>query len=157
MPRLIHVLNEAEAKMESFHDCHVHGFHWRRDQFTFSMDIQYILEWIRPSDASSKYRFLICEARITFRSVSDLRVSMDWSGSALDAEIGAVRVLQSRPTPNGKVERHFEIEFSDPDGVISLWSSGYEVTLLQEPITSETPTIPLSSADHDEVGSRSSS
>jgi hypothetical protein len=147
MQRFTRILNESEADMESFHDCHAHGLRWRRDRFTFAMDIQYILEWLPPDAASSNYRFLICEARLSFRNVSDLRVSLDWSASALDAEIAAVRALQSRPTPNGRMERHFEIEFSDPDGVISLWSTGYELILLQEPTTSETPTIPLPNAE----------
>src|SRR5436190_11136596 len=107
----LRILSESEAQLESFHDCHAHGLHWRRDRFTFSVDLQYILEWIAPSDASTGYRFSMCEARLTFRSVSELKVSMDWSGSALDSEIGAVRILKSRTTPNGQHERYFEIEF----------------------------------------------
>lgn len=141
---MLRVLNESEAKLESFHDCHVHGLHWRRDQFIFSLDLQYILEWIEPSDASSgAYRFLVSEGRLVFRGASDLKVSMDWSGSALDSEIAGVRVLGSRTTPNGQVERCFEIEFADPDGIVSVWSTGYEVILLQEPVVSEVPSIPL--------------
>jgi hypothetical protein len=109
------------------------------------MDIQYILKWIEPTAASSgAYRFSICEARLIFRSVSELKVSMDWSDSALDSEIAAVRVLKSRATPNGQLERYFEIGFSDPDGIISLWSTGYEVSLLAEPVISEVTSIPLS-------------
>jgi len=138
------VLSESEAKLESFHDCHAHGLHWRRDQFIFSLDLQYILKWIEPSDASGAYRFLVSEARLVFRGASELKVAMDWSGSALDSEIAAVRVLGSRTTPNGQVERCFEIEFADPDGTISLWSTGYEVILLQEPVVSAVPSIPLS-------------
>lgn len=140
-----HVLCESEARLESFHDCHVHGLQWRREQFMFCMELQYILEWIEPSDASSgPYRFLVSQARLVFRGASELKVSMDWSGSALDSEIAAVRVLGSRTTPNGQVERCFEIEFADPDGSISVWSIGYEVILLQEPVVSEVPSIPLS-------------
>ena len=139
------VLSETDAKPESFHDCHVHGLHWRHDRFAFSLDLQYVLKWIEPSDASSgAYRFLVSEARLVFRGASDLKVSMDWSGAALDSEIAALRVLHSRTTPNGQVERCFEIEFSEPDGTISLWSTGYEVTLLEEPVMSEVPSIPLS-------------
>jgi hypothetical protein len=144
MQKPLRILNESEAELESFHDCYAHGLHWRRDQFTFCIDLQYILEWIAPSDASSGYRFSICEAWLMFRGVSELKVSMDWSGSALDSEIGAMRVLKSRTTPNGQLDRYFEIEFADPDGIISLWSTGYEVSLLQEPVSSEVTSTPLS-------------
>lgn len=145
MHRPFRALSESDAQLESFHDCHAYGLHWRPDRFTFSIDLQYILEWIEPSDASSgAYRFRVSEAQLVFRSASELKVTMDWSGSALDSEIASMRVLRTRTTPNGQVERFFEIEFSDPDGVISLWSTGYEVNLLQEPVISKVPGIPLS-------------
>jgi len=140
----LRVLSESEARLESFHDCHAHGLRWRADRFTFTVDLQYILEWIEPSNVSAgAYRFLVSEALLVFRGASELKVSMDWSGSALDSEIGAVRILRSRTTPNGQVERYFEIEFSDPDGIICLWSTGYEVNLLAEPVISAVPSIPL--------------
>jgi hypothetical protein len=142
MERSLRALSDSEAGPESFHDCHVHGLRWRRDKFTFSLDLQYILEWIEPSEASSgTYRFRVSEAQLVFRSASDPKVSMDWSGAALDAQIAALRVLQSRTTPSGQVERLFEIEFADPDGTISLWSTGYEVILLEEPVVSDVPSI----------------
>ena len=137
----VRVLSEAEAPLESFHDCHIHGLRWRRDRFTFALDLQYILEWIKPSDGSS-YSFSISEARVTFQSVDGLIVSMDWSGAALDSQIGAVRVLETRTTPNGRIQRHFEIEFADPEANISLWSTGYELDLLRAPVVSEVQSIP---------------
>ena len=144
MERPLRVLSESEAKPESFHDCHVHGLRWQRDRFTFSMELQYILEWIEPSDGSSGYRFSISEGRVTFQNVDDLKVSMDWSGVALDSQIASVRVLKTRTTPNGRVQRYFEIEFADPEAIISLWSTGYEVELLEEPVISAVTSIPLS-------------
>jgi hypothetical protein len=45
MERTYCILPESEAKPESFHDCHVYDLVWRPDRFSFSMDIQYILEW----------------------------------------------------------------------------------------------------------------
>ncbi len=144
MKPTIRVLSESEAKPESLHDCHVHGLHWRRDHFTFALDLQYILEWLEPTAASSgAYRFLVSEARLVFRDANDLKVSMDWAGSALDSQIESMRELESRATPNGQVERCFEIAFADPDGTISVWSTGYEVMLLQGPVVSDVQTIPF--------------
>lgn len=138
------VLTEAEAGVESFHDCHVQGLRWRRDEFIFSIDLQYILQWIEPSEATAgAYRFLVSEAQLVFRSTSELKISMDWSGAALDAAISVLRVLESRKTPNGQVERLFELEFADPDGRISLWSTGYDVILRDDPVVSSVPSIPV--------------
>jgi len=146
MQEALRVLRESDAPIESFHDCHAHGLRWRRDLFTFSLNLQYILQWISPVGSSTGYKFSICEALLTFQSVSELKITMDWSGSALDSEIGSVQVLKSRTTPNGNIERYFEIEFADPDGTISLWSSGYEVVLLQEPVISDVASIPVRDA-----------
>ena len=135
------VLSETDATPESFHDCHVQGVRWHRDSFSFSMDMQYILEWIPPADGASGYRFSISEAELTFRSVDELKITMDWTGSAPDAQISSIRVLESRRTPNGASQRLFEIEFNDPDALISLWSTGYELTLLRAPVLSRTQSI----------------
>lgn len=144
MEQPLRVISESDAVLESFHDCHVHGFQWRRDRFTFTVNLQYILEWIAPIDNSAGYRFSISEGRLTFRDVDELKVQMDWSGTSLDAQIAAVRILKVRTTPNGRLQRYFEIEFADPDAIISLWSTGYELNLLQEPMISEMSSIPVS-------------
>ena len=142
MEQTIRTLTELEAPLEQFHDCHVHGLHWRRDEFTFSIALQFILEWIDPSDDSSGYyRFRVAEAELVFQDTSDPKVLMDWSNSAIDAQIEDVRVLESRATPAGTIERRFEIRFADPDGTISLWSTGYQVVLLAEPVVSNVPSI----------------
>ena len=139
MRQSIRTLSEADAPLDSFHDCHVHGLAWRRDRFSFSLNLQYILEWIPPADATAGYSFLVADAQLTFRSSAEVRVAMDWMTSALDAQVGAVRVLDTRRTPNGAVQRRFEIEFADPEGAITLWSSGYDVLLLEEPVISPVP------------------
>ena len=108
------------------------------------MSIQYILNWIAPVEGSSWYSFSVCEARLTFRSVSELQVSMDWGDAMLDAEIDVVRILKSRTTPNGSPENYYEIEFNTPEARIALWSTGYEVVLLEEPQLSSQTSIPIS-------------
>jgi hypothetical protein len=66
---------------------------------------------------------------------------MDWSNAALDSQIDSVQITKTRPTPAGAVQRYFEIEFADPEATISLWSTGYEVELLTEPVISEVTRI----------------
>lgn len=73
-------------------------------------------------------------------------MAMDWMTSALDAQIAAVRVLDTRRTPNGAIQRKFEIEFANPEGGIMLWSTGYEVLLLEEPVISPVPSPTRSGA-----------
>jgi hypothetical protein len=139
MRQPIRTLSEVEATLDSFHDCHVHGLAWQRDYFSFSLDLQYILQWIPPASATEGYSFLVADAQLTFQSSAEVRVAMDWMTSPLDAQIAAVRVLDTRRTPNGAIQRKFEIELADPEGSITLWSTGYEVLLRDEPVISPVP------------------
>lgn len=142
MTPTIRALSEAEAPLAQFHDCHVNGLKWDSNAFTFSLAIEYILEWIGPSGPSGYYQFLLAEGELVFRGASDPQVWMDWRGSALYAEIAEVSVIESRATPTGMLDRLFKIEFSEPDGSITVWSTGYEVVLSGTPIVSNTQTIP---------------
>jgi len=135
------ILGESDSRPDSFHDCHVHGLRWKADRFTFTIDLQYIVEWVQPIDPSRGYRFWISEARLTFRDVDDLKLSMDWSGTSLDAQMETIRVLKSRATPAGLSQRNYEVVFSTPEGSISLWSTGYELALLEKPLLSEVSSI----------------
>lgn len=61
------VLDESEAGLASFHDCHAHGLRWNQDQFSSSLEIQYIMKWIEPTkESSGYYHFLVAEARLLF-------------------------------------------------------------------------------------------
>jgi hypothetical protein len=140
-PDLWRVLSEDEAIPSSFHDSHVSGFSWRREAFTFAMDLQYIVEWISPDAQSPDYRFRIARGRVVFADVDALRISMDWSNGALDAQIAMFTNGAARTVPSGKSQRQFTIEFSDPDGVVCLWSTGYRVELQGAPVLSTVTSI----------------
>ena len=82
---------------------------------------------------------------VTFRYAAELKLSLDWGRANLGAQIAALRVVGSRMTPNGVVlERAFEIEFADVEGLISFWSTGYEISVLDPPVISDTTRIPIS-------------
>lgn len=142
------VLSQAEAHPDTFHDCHVQGIHWAHDTFRFSLDIHYILECIAPDESSGgSYRLRVAEAQLVFDDVSEVSVSMDWSQSVLDAEMYSLSIVDSRLTPGGASESKFEIEFSEPSAFISVWSPGYRVILLGEPVISNVPLLEVPSSD----------
>jgi hypothetical protein len=135
------VLSEEEASAQGFHDCHIYGLAWNRDLFTFSLDIDYILQWHKPQRPADSYKFSVSKALMVFNTVNDIKLWMDWSKSAIDAQILSLATTGSRTTPKGGVLREYTFEFSEPDATLSLWSTGYEVVLLSEPIVSNLPSI----------------
>jgi hypothetical protein len=108
------------------------------------MHAQYILEWIGSSGDSAGFSFLISEARIIFRDVDELRIVMDWSNAMLDSQIDVVKRPRSRTAPSGILQYYYELEFSEPEATITLWSTGFEIVLLGDPVMSKVTSIPMS-------------
>lgn len=136
-------LGEDEAVPESFHDCKVEGIRWKRRAFELVLDLQYILKWIPPREEEASYRFLMVKSRLRFRGVEEARIEMDWSKDLLGpAEIESMVVEEARKLTTGGTQRRFVISFSQPDGEISLWSTGYELELLEEPVLCDLPSLP---------------
>lgn len=136
------VLDETEAPLDTFHDCHVYGVSWDRDGFRFRVDIGYITEWISPEQEGGSFRFLIARATLVFESASDVTVTMDWTRCALDAQIDAIEICGERRTANGSLDRKYEILFSEPDAHLSVWSLCYKVHLHHEPVLSTMTALP---------------
>jgi hypothetical protein len=134
MATMTHVLSESEC---GFHDCQVDGFRWHERPSLFVVYLQYITNWIAPIGGAVKYQFEIAEAELTFRSVSEIVVSFDWSRCAFTVQIDDLRILESRPTPSGVMDHHYRIDFSNPYAFITLWSTGFDLKLLHDPILCE--------------------
>jgi hypothetical protein len=133
------VLTEEGAPLESFHDCHMRGMSWNGDEHSFVIALDYIVEWIAPDTSTPNYRFRISRAEIVFESANEVEMSLAWSPSQLlVCQIDSVHIEETRTTPNGTVEKKYVFAPSTTDGVLSLWSTGYEVTLLSEPVVCTT-------------------
>jgi hypothetical protein len=133
----VRLLPEALALPGSFHDCYVHGVRWDSRRFSFAIDLDYILDWLEPRDRSEGYRFLVSRASLVFSNADSVTLALDWTGGALISQLYELRVDGSRNTLNGSVQSRYVLEFTEPEGQISLWSTGYEVALWTEPRESE--------------------
>lgn len=128
------VLSEQEAPLESFHDCHVQGIGWSADTFSLWLDLDYIVEWLAPTQPESHYRFRVAKAKLLFANVDDVSIALDWERSSLRAQIETIVAAESRSTPSGMVQRRYEIELAEPAGSVALWSTAYSVVLAHEPV-----------------------
>jgi len=133
------VLSAEAAPLDSFHDCYVHGLRWSQRQFLFAVDLDYIVEWILPSEALAAYRFRVSSGSLVFADASGVKANLDWSGAGLEAQISSLWLDGERTTPNGSKQHRYVIDFSDVDGSISLWATAYEVLLWTEPEMVDTP------------------
>jgi hypothetical protein len=130
-----------ESAVASLHDCHVHGLRWHRDAYAFSLDLEYIAEWIRPAEGETSFRFRVAAATLTFESTSDVKVSFDWTRCAPDAVIDALDVHEAAPSPNGTPQRLYELNFHSPDAYITLVATRFTLTLHHEPVLCRSQTL----------------
>jgi hypothetical protein len=136
---VIPVFSEAEC---GFHDCRVHGFQWHRTQGLFVVHLQYIVRWIAPIEHSENYKFEIAEAELVFRGASQVVISFDWSRCENMVQIDDLVKIESRPAQSGVREHQYRIDFSNPHAFVTVWSTGFDVKLLHDPILCDCQYLP---------------
>ena len=97
--------------------------------FTFCLDLDYIVKWVQPAGSGEYYSFWICPAQLSFKNIEDVLVNLDWTGLAPDCQIQDIRRHSTRTTPNGNVQWFWEVELLEPSGSISLWATGFELSM----------------------------
>jgi hypothetical protein len=66
----------------SWHDNHVHGlrfFEGEHGTGELEFDLDYILEWLTPVAGAVSYRYRVAPARLRFRDVTNLAISIDYA------------------------------------------------------------------------------
>jgi hypothetical protein len=137
--------SEKDFEELSFHDCYLYGIKWSYTHFALDLDIDYILEWITPSEGESYYSFVVCPASLRFNNIDETRIDLDWKKDALYAQMEEITRCDARRTPNGCIEWLWEINFSSLEGRISGWATGFELLLVGSPRHSPVPGLRLNS------------
>ncbi len=126
-----------------WHDNAIHGFRIEEGENgtgELILDIDLIVEWLPPQDASHAYRFRLAPADLRFHEVADLAVALDYTvprfGLTPPTIHQAVRELRSYS--NGFTTYAWALELLIPHGgVIRFESSGFTQLLRAEPVISE--------------------
>ena len=125
----IYTIEEFESL--GFHDCYVHGISWKSTDYSFLLDLDYIVEWV---ENQGFYEFWISPAELQFRNVSDARLNLDWTKLAVQCQIQDIHKSDSKPSPIGSDDFHWEIELATPVGSIEFWASEFELRILESPV-----------------------
>lgn len=129
---------EKDFNEMGWHDNHVHGLLIREGEHgtgDLVLDIDYILEWNCPSN-QKRYEFLVAPATLTFISMSDLKLQLDYVASSAGIcpfSIDGI-VRESKQYPNGYSSYAWHIPVNWPSGEITFIASGFNQVLRAEPI-----------------------
>jgi hypothetical protein len=141
---------EAPAAEDwSWHDDWIHGFVLREPQpdrqlwhSELVLDIDHIVEWVKPEPGSSFIRVRIAPATLVFHDVSDLRMAIDfarhWPGNLILLPtihfIGAGPPTSSHEGYRGPPRYPWRVVMNEPpEGEIAFVATGFTLTLRAEP------------------------
>src|SRR5262245_29075383 len=133
--------DESHFDEMSWHDNHVHALRIRRGpngwDGQLELDIDYILEWLRPSE--STFAFRIAPATLTFIDVLELRIEIDYGAISFATTPFSIAGI-SREAKDGATTR-WTLELNHPDGVISFLASGFRQVLRGQPTVTSSQSL----------------
>ncbi|MCA9077021.1 MAG: hypothetical protein KDA93_18485 [Planctomycetaceae bacterium] len=117
-----------------WHDCHFHGFQIVQGECgaaSLWFDLDYIIDWLCPTNETGPVEFRIAPALLKFRDVSDLRIKLDYrkSGAAVMPFSIAGIERELLPSPQNSHSYRWAIEVNWPTGSISFDSPGFAMNL----------------------------
>jgi hypothetical protein len=122
----------------SWHDNHVHalrvveGEHGAGD---LVLDLDYILEWVKCEGDSCEFR--IVPAILTFKGVTNLRVSLDYATPTAALGPFSINTIERRTERRERYNAQlWKILVNWPVGEISFEGNGFEQRASREPVLS---------------------
>ena len=139
------------AGLPSWHDNLIYGMHWRcadprrslwRSELVF--DIDHIIEWVRSSDGSFKFR--VAPAVLVFHDAADLAISLDCRADDYRRylnEFSIHHVDRQPASANEKDYYRWRIDLNMPaGGRIVFGASRYSQTLTAPPLLCDEQRFP---------------
>lgn len=129
------IWTEADFDVMGWHDAAVHGVATRpEDDHTgrLLVDLDYIVEWVPPSDGETNFSFWIVPATLVFEHAWDLTLQIDLLGSAgLELQLDAIIRTPGRPVGSASIWTLEGHNFT-----LAVTSEGYRQHLRKAPIWS---------------------
>jgi hypothetical protein len=124
----------------SWHDNHVHalriveGAHGAGE---LVLDLDYILEWLKCEDGGCEFR--IVPACLTFRDVTNLRISLDYAAAAAALGPFSIHAIERRIERRERYDAQlWKIRVNWPVGEISFEASGFQQLAMRDSVISAT-------------------
>ena len=151
----------GHAEAVAWHDDLIYGLHlrapdpahndWRSE---IVLDIDHIVEWVRGADG--RMRFRVAPASLVFHDTADLRIGLDFGGSACRRSLNelSIAAISKRPAEGGREAGprpyfRWRIELNLPaGGELTFGASGYSLTLRAAPVLLDEQRLPAFGRPH---------
>ncbi|MBN9391495.1 MAG: hypothetical protein J0I20_25915 [Chloroflexi bacterium] len=116
------VWTDRDFDFMGWHDATVHGLVFRPQNYSFALDLDYILKWVEPEPPESFYSFWVAPATLAFENVSELEIAIQSNLPQLT--LFGIERDDERPVPNGHLKSWRYILDAD-QGTITFRATGF--------------------------------
>jgi hypothetical protein len=132
---------EEDFEELNWHDCTIYGIAFQSKVSNFTLDIDYICEWIKPEPNETSFKFQVAPAILIFENVYNLEIGID----SFDLEVQIDNIIRENPQqpPNvsfvgKKLDYLWTIECHQ--GSICFHSIGFKMNIKSIPQLNQTQT-----------------
>ena len=137
------IWTESDYDKMGWHDSKIHAISFRPDKFEFLLDLDYIFEWVNPSDNEQDYKFWVSPVTMVFENTYDVcfDIKTDSGLEIQDIKRDSPRKPKNADYISKEIEWLWSIECLQ--GNISLRSVGYKMYVKSDPILLNTQSFDL--------------
>jgi len=136
------IWNESDFEQMGWHDSKIYALEFRDESFELILDIDYILEWVNPSDNETQFKFWVAPATLVFRNVWNLNINIE----SLDLEIQDLHRSNPRPPKNiNSIKESLEYDWNigTNSGEIAFTAVGYKQYFRKDAVLSSLQKVGL--------------
>ena len=128
------VWTDRDFDQMGWHDAVVHGLANGPGDYEFALDIDYILEWVKPAEGSRYFNFWVAPATLVFENVSELRIDLEPRDGISVQDLNRSDLQPTRPGFEGP-DSHWLWTLECNEGVVSLRATGFRQTFRRSPVS----------------------
>lgn len=119
------IWDEKDFEEMGWHDCKIYGLAFKNETFELVFDLDYIVNWVKPENQESYFKFWVVPATLVFKNVWDLNVELE---DTLDMEIEDLYRNES-----DTVRKEYFWKLVTRTGQITFKSTGYKQYFRESP------------------------
>jgi hypothetical protein len=141
------IWTEQDYEQMGWHDASIYGFIFQNDNVDSTttdliFDIDYIFKWVQPVPPNVNFSFWVVPCTLKFENTFALTIDIDRRGGLTDMlEVADLHLLGKTEEKENKWIYEWEIELQD--GRIAFKSTGFEQTVRQAPVLTDSQALTL--------------
>ncbi len=125
------IWTEKDFEEMGWHDSHIHAISFPNEDLEFSLDIDYLFEWVLDENSNIN-TFWVAPCILSFLNVLNLKIEIDFQNT-IGLDIADINRFNPRTSPNGKTTL-WDFEILTDKGYIKFESSGYKQVVKKQPV-----------------------